>query len=112
MSKPLFDKTGWQTRYIADPEVAELNPSYRLKQGSEYPFLPMDAVREQVKGIAGFARRVLDSGGYCVFKNGDIIFAKITPLHRERQNSLGGRDDRGTWFWLNRVYSYQSQNAR
>lgn len=69
----------WPLRYVADPEVASINPNYKAETGKTYPFVPMENVREQCGGLAGFESRVLDTGGYTFFKNGDILFAKITP---------------------------------
>jgi len=79
MKKLASPANKWTTRFVGDPEVAELNPAYEVKAGIEYPFVPMENVREECEGIGCFGRRVLDAGGYCVFRNGDIIFAKITP---------------------------------
>jgi type I restriction enzyme S subunit len=69
----------WPLRYVADPDVAALNPNYAAETGKTYPFVPMENIREQCEGLSGFESRMLDAGGYTFFKNGDIIFAKITP---------------------------------
>lgn len=69
----------WMLKDVADPEICEINPAYLLEAGKPYPFVPMENVQEQCEGISGFETRVLDSGGYTTFKNGDILFAKITP---------------------------------
>ena len=68
MKKLAHPTKKWMTRFVGDPEVAELNPAYEVKLGIEYPFLPMENVREQCEGISCFGQRVLDSGGYCVFR--------------------------------------------
>jgi type I restriction enzyme, S subunit len=69
----------WPLRYVADPEVAAINPNYTAETGKAYPFVPMENIREHCEGLSGFETRVLDSGGYTFFQNGDILFAKITP---------------------------------
>lgn len=69
----------WTTKYVADPDICEINPSYSLTSGKPYPFVAMENVLERCEGISGFETRILDSGGYTTFKNGDILFAKITP---------------------------------
>ena len=39
----------------------------------------MDGLDEGFKGVRQIEYRVIESGGYSRFKNGDILFAKITP---------------------------------
>lgn len=72
-------EAGWPLRFVADADVAAINPGYDTKNGQSYPFVSMDDVRDGCRGIAGFSSRLHDSSGYTVFKNGDTIFAKITP---------------------------------
>lgn len=64
--------------------VAAINPSTNfdtLDPASEIPFIPMAAVAEETGKINLFARRPLRevAKGYVRFKEGDVIFAKITP---------------------------------
>lgn len=64
--------------------VAAVNPSTNfdtLDPISEIPFIPMAAVEEETGKIDLSARRPLRevAKGYVRFKEGDVIFAKITP---------------------------------
>ena len=47
----------WPLRYVGDPEVAAINPNYAADTGKTYPFVPMENVREQCEGLAGFENR-------------------------------------------------------
>jgi type I restriction enzyme S subunit len=64
--------------------VAAVNPSTNfntLDPASEIPFIPMAAVAEETGKINLSSRRTLRevAKGYVRFKEGDVIFAKITP---------------------------------
>jgi type I restriction enzyme, S subunit len=64
--------------------VAAINPSTNfdtLDPASEIPFVPMAAVAEETGKIDLSARRPIQSvaKGYVRFREGDVIFAKITP---------------------------------
>jgi len=64
-------------------DIAEINPTYdkTLDLETEVTFLPMRKVEEQTGIIdMSLTRRLKDvKKGYRFFKNGDIVFAKITP---------------------------------
>jgi len=73
---------GWTWAKIET--VAPVNPSTNfdtLDPASELPFVPMAAVAEETGKIDLSARRPLQSvsKGYVRFREGDVIFAKITP---------------------------------
>jgi len=71
---------GWEVNPIKSNEVCKINPTYEYRSGDEFPFVPMEAMNEQFKGIEYFNSRVIaSSSGLTRFKNGDILFAKITP---------------------------------
>lgn len=70
---------GWKVCAVADPSIADLEPNYDFVKGKEYAFIPMDGLDEGFKGVRQIEYRVIESGGYSRFKNGDILFAKITP---------------------------------
>lgn len=72
--------------YIRVPlgEVCAINPRPNIGKYSgdmEVSFVPMAAIDEQLGEIANQEKRLLAdvSRGYSSFKNGDVLFAKITP---------------------------------
>jgi len=82
---PLPD--GWAIKPLGDPGLARINPAYSLT-GGPYPFVPMDAVENNFGGIAYFDTVNEASGGYSRFKEGDILFAKITPCSENGKIAL------------------------
>lgn len=66
-------------------EVAEINPAKseikNLSENTEVSFIPMAAVDERLQTIKESEVRKLASvrKGYTYFKEGDVLFAKITP---------------------------------
>ena len=71
---------GWEVKPIKSNQVCKINPTYEYQSGNTFPFVPMEAMNEQFKGIEYFNIRVVEnSSGLTRFKNGDILFAKITP---------------------------------
>ena len=77
------EKEGWKMRGIG--EVAILNPKKaevkELPDNLEVSFVPMAAVYENTQSIIDPETRKLGAvrKGYTYFKEGDVLFAKITP---------------------------------
>lgn len=65
-------------KYLPLSSVVYINPREQLKKDDEYPFVEMAAINEKTKSISYFDKRI-PSSGYAIFKNDDIIFARITP---------------------------------
>lgn len=76
-------KKGWQEKELG--EICEINPKKsELKDkpdGLTVSFVPMAAVDEFSQEITSFAERKLGEvrKGYTYFRDGDVLFAKITP---------------------------------
>jgi len=74
---------GW--RWVRLGEVCEINPSKKeithISDDLEVSFIPMDAVDEGKGEIVNSEIRKIKEvrKGYTYFKEGDVIFAKITP---------------------------------
>jgi type I restriction enzyme S subunit len=71
----------WEVKRIKD--VSQVNPytSKTIKINSQIEFLPMSHVDERVGKIKSYLFESIEDviQGYTAFKNGDILFAKITP---------------------------------
>ncbi|MDN5276840.1 MAG: type restriction enzyme subunit [Clostridiales bacterium] len=59
-------------------EVIEINPNRELIKGQEYPFIDMQAVEPYTRKISNIKFRKYNGSG-SKFKNGDTLFARITP---------------------------------
>ncbi len=72
---------GWVVKFIGDEYVSQINPLYDYEINKEYDFLEMAAVENNFEGIKQYDKIFLSkkNSGYACFKNGDILFAKITP---------------------------------
>jgi type I restriction enzyme S subunit len=76
-------KKGWEEKELG--EICELNPKKsEIKDKADdllVSFVPMSAVNEYSQKITFFEERRLNQvrKGYTYFKNGDVLFAKITP---------------------------------
>ena len=76
---------GWRLVKLGDSDVAEINPSKReikdIPDDTRVSFIPMEAVDEKKGGITKLTIKKLGDvrKGYTYFKEGDVIFAKITP---------------------------------
>jgi type I restriction enzyme, S subunit len=66
-------------KYVTLLDVAKINPTYRLSNGVEYDFIPMEAVFPGFNGIESIRRRKYERQGGAKFEVGDTLFAKITP---------------------------------
>ncbi|MBI1185254.1 hypothetical protein GC194_13365 [bacterium] len=65
----------WKTYKLVD--FVELNPKVPLKQGNEYSFVEMKDLNATYKYVLPSTKRELKGGSK--FKNGDTLFARITP---------------------------------
>jgi type I restriction enzyme S subunit len=71
---------GWKMKAIGDNSNCDINPNYKFIKGREYDFIPMEAINDSFGGVSSsIEKRVIDGGGYTRYKEGDILFAKITP---------------------------------
>ena len=74
---------GW--RWVRLGDIAEINPDKKeiknLNENIDVSFIPMDAINEEKGEITTSEVRKLKQvkKGYTYFKEGDVIFAKITP---------------------------------
>lgn len=73
LNKPI--PKGWEVRPLK--EIIEFNPTTPLKKGVRAPYVEMSNLPEQGMSIKNFYHREFSSGSK--FKNGDTLFARITP---------------------------------
>jgi type I restriction enzyme S subunit len=66
---------GWQATTFAD--LVHINPRTPFEKGVERPFVEMSALSETAMVIGPRSQRVI--GGGAKFRNGDTLFARITP---------------------------------
>jgi len=64
---------------VAFEEAIELNPKYTKSDDGPFDYLPMDAVDENKQTIEYWTEREKDDCTTTWFKNGDTVYAKITP---------------------------------
>lgn len=60
-------------------EAIDLNPKYAKPDNGPFDYLPMDAVDEEKQTIEYWTQREKDDCTTTWFKNGDTVYAKITP---------------------------------
>jgi type I restriction enzyme S subunit len=79
-----------ETMKITD--IVDFNPSRTLKKGTLAPFVEMASIPEHTRDIARIATKEFGSGSK--FKNGDTLFARITPcLENGKTAKVGCLDD-------------------
>ncbi|WP_089386118.1 restriction endonuclease subunit S [Halorubrum vacuolatum] len=59
--------------------LVNVNPRYDLPDQNEFPHVPMKKVSAEDKEIMGFERKDNIYSGLSKFKQGDVLFARITP---------------------------------
>lgn len=59
-------------------DLIDFNPKRPLEKGAITPFIEMADLPEGERDVSGIGNRVFNGGG-SKFKNGDILFARITP---------------------------------
>lgn len=78
--KVKFDKEsglpeGWEKRKFTD--IVNVNPKTTIKVGTIAPYVPMGSISESSMVIYPIEKRAVTGG--TKFKNGDTLFARITP---------------------------------
>lgn len=66
---------GWELRTFAD--IVDINPKTSIKKGVVAPFVPMGSISTSSMIIDPLEERAVSGG--TKFKNGDTLFARITP---------------------------------
>ena len=66
---------GWERKSFSS--VVDVNPKTTIKKGRIAPFVPMKSLSENSMVIAPIEKRPVSGG--MKFKNGDTLFARITP---------------------------------
>lgn len=67
----------WGIRKLNESTV--INPNYNFTKNKEYDYIPMDSVAVNFNGVKCKHRKVYNYSSGSKIKNGDVIFAKITP---------------------------------
>jgi type I restriction enzyme S subunit len=75
---------GWRTGIASD--LVDFDPSTRLPRAGRKPFIPMASLNTRTSIIEGVEERVVGSG--TKFKNGDTLFARITPCLENGKTGL------------------------
>lgn len=70
---------GWHLKPLGDKSISTMNPLYSYGESNEFTLVPMDAVNEKFGGIKYTIKKPIEYTGFVSFKNGDTLFAKITP---------------------------------
>lgn len=87
--------TGWQWCPLGDHDVCEINPSRPagFVRGDDEPtsFIPMTAVDERSGTISAVSIRPYGEvkRGYTFVREGDVLFAKITPCMQNGKHAIG-----------------------
>jgi len=77
---------GWKIKKLM--ELIDINPRYNIPEKDSYAFLPMDAINEDNMAPNYWERRNKNELTNIKFKNGDILFAKITPSTEHGKGAL------------------------
>ena len=90
---PADNPMGWEVRSLG--EVCAVNPRAMRTRSSDdmlVSFVPMAAVDERLGAITVRQERPLSevSKGFTSFKDGDVLFAKITPCMENGKAALAG----------------------
>ena len=69
---------GSEWRKVIFSEAIEINPSRKLIKGQKYPFIDMQALEPFTRKVSNITYKKYNGSG-SKFRNGDTLFARITP---------------------------------
>lgn len=76
----------WEVSHLS--KHCQVNPTYRLEKGTICDYVEMAAVSTDSPHVAYFDKREAGSGSGSRFKNGDVVFARITPCTENGKTAL------------------------
>lgn len=76
----------WETVYLN--EVCDVNPIYRIKEGELCSFIDMASLSEGSPKPRNIDIREYEKRSGSKFKNGDVLFARITPCTENGKTAL------------------------
>ena len=87
--KPHFKFVSKAFRNVKLSEIAWIDPSCMFKNIEEVSFIPMDAI-DSSNGIVSYQgiKKVEETKGFTRFKEGDILWAKITPCMQNAKSAI------------------------
>lgn len=87
--KPHFKFVSKAFRNVKLSEIAWIDPSCMFKNIEEVSFIPMDAI-DSSNGIISYQgiKKVEETKGFTRFKEGDILWAKITPCMQNAKSAI------------------------
>lgn len=87
--KPYFKFVSKAFRNVKLSEIAWIDPSCMFKNIEEVSFIPMDAI-DSSNGIISYQgiKKVEETKGFTRFKEGDILWAKITPCMQNAKSAI------------------------
>lgn len=87
--KPHFKFVSKAFRNIKLSEIAWIDPSCMFKNIEEVSFIPMDAI-DSSNGVISYQgiKKVEETKGFTRFKEGDILWAKITPCMQNAKSAI------------------------
>ena len=87
--KPHFKFVSKAFRNVKLSEIAWVDPSCIFKNIEEVSFIPMDAI-DSSNGIVSYQdiKKVEETKGFTRFKEGDILWAKITPCMQNAKSAI------------------------
>lgn len=87
--KPHFKFVSKAFRNVKLSEIAWIDPSCIFKNIEEVSFIPMDAI-DSSNGIISYQgiKKVEETKGFTRFKEGDILWAKITPCMQNAKSAI------------------------
>lgn len=87
--RPQFKFVSSKYKNVKLSEIAWINPFCSFEKNDEVSFVPMDAI-DSVNGIVTYkgVKKVDDTKGFTRFKEGDILWAKITPCMQNGKSAI------------------------
>jgi type I restriction enzyme S subunit len=90
---PATNPKGWPVKRLGDPRVATINPKFsgdNVSADTEVSFVPMADVDEIWGRIVGKQVRKYSDvmRGFTPFRDGDVLFAKITPCMQNGKTAI------------------------
>ncbi len=76
---------GWKVARVS--EAFEINPSIQIKKGLQYAHVDMASLPTKSARVTNITRREFTGSG-SKFKNGDVLFARITPCLENGKTAL------------------------
>ena len=98
---------GWSKMKFKD--AVDFQPTVKLNKGELYPFIAMEDIEPGVRFVSASDNKKYDGSSCTKFRDGDILFARITPCLQNGKIAQARIDGKGVGFGSTEYFVFRAK---